>query len=119
VETFYRSYIKRKLLDDAFSQKLAVMSGTYANMNHDQDSIRKALEGIEEDFQSRVKFIQAGDGGAMAEETFEIDPEDPFWKAMYRGQKKWDPKTPEEWARDAEKEPKHPMAPEIEIDQSG
>jgi hypothetical protein len=94
------------------------MSGTYANMNYDQDSLKKALEGIEEDYLTRVKAIREGDGGAMAEE-FEIDPNDPFWAKMYKGQKKWDPKTPEQWAKEAEKGERHPMAPEIEIDQSG
>jgi hypothetical protein len=54
----------------------------------------------------------------MAEE-FEIDPNDPFWAKMYEGQKKWDTKTPEQWAKEAEKGQQHPLAPEIEIDQSG
>jgi hypothetical protein len=98
------------------------MSGTYANMNHDQDSLKKALEGIEEDYLSRVNLIQSdGRGGAMAEEEFQIDPNDPFWKAMYRGQKKWDTKTPEQWAKEAKENQgqDHPMAPEVEFDQSG
>jgi hypothetical protein len=94
------------------------MSGTYGNMNHTDDTLRKALEGIEENYKAQVTAIRQSDGSKMAEQEFDINPEDPFWKAMYRGQKKWDTKSAEEWAAEAQQDKSDPFGPEIEIDQN-
>lgn len=87
-ETLYRAFVRRKTVEELEERKLAITAALYANSNwDDKDSPRdQVIEGLEESTQDAIAKVYGM--VPTIEEEFEIDPNDPFWSAMYRGLKK-------------------------------
>jgi hypothetical protein len=88
-QTFYAAFLKRKAAEEIERMKVALTTGIWANSNYDsekQDNPRqKFIEALEDDVQKKIATIY---GYSVEPEEYEIDAEDPFWAAMYRGLEK-------------------------------
>lgn len=78
-EAMYTSHCKRKAVEEAREVKNAMISGLWSNANFDDDkgTRTKALEEIEESFQTAILSVY--------DESYEepqIDWDDPFFSSM-------------------------------------
>lgn len=74
----FEAFLKRKAVLEAKEIKNAMISGLWANTNYDdnKNTRQKALKDIEESYQEAISIIYNGP------EEFEIDMDQPFFKAM-------------------------------------
>lgn len=85
-EKFYESFMKRQVVDRLEARKDQMIASLWANSNYDDDkgTRQKAIEEIEENFQSVVD--QIFDGEPQEEEIDEQN--NPFFKSAKKGQEK-------------------------------
>jgi hypothetical protein len=91
-QTLYAAFVKRKAAEELEKQKLALMTGIWGNSNYDpqkegEEGARpKFIEALESDVNKKIAILYGM--APPQEEEFEINPNDPFWSAMYRGLEK-------------------------------
>lgn len=87
-ETLYSTFVKRKQAEKLEIQEMLMIAAIWANSNYDDPdkNPRQAfINNLERDVEKKLAKIYG-----MADEDIEqeIDENNPFWKAMYRGLEK-------------------------------
>lgn len=91
-QTFYSAFVKRKAAEELEKYKMAMTTGAWANTNMDphkegeEGSRPKFIEHLEDEVNNKIATIYGM--APPKEEEYEIDPNAPFWAAMYRGLEK-------------------------------
>ena len=74
----FEAFMKRRAVDEARELKNAMISGLWSNSNYDdnKNTRKKALQDIEENYQSAINIIYNGP------EAYEINMDQPFWNSV-------------------------------------
>ena len=87
-QTMYTAFVKRKAAEELEYTKLALTAGIWANSNYDQekgDPRQEFITSVQDSVDEKIGIIY---GMAPEKDETEIDPNAPFWSAMYRGLEK-------------------------------
>jgi hypothetical protein len=87
-ETLYATYVKRKQAEKLENQEMLMMAAIWANSNYDdpeKNPRKHFVEQLEADAEKKLAKIYGID---TEPEEAEIDKDNPFWAAMYRGLEK-------------------------------
>jgi hypothetical protein len=89
-ESFYTAYAKRKIADELTLRRSLEMAAMWGNMNYDQQDdqeLRQNLQGaLEKGFSKAIAKLYGEE--FPEDEEAEIDPDDPWFKAMHEGMKR-------------------------------